>query len=112
MHSTVDARSKLIDIAESTLVPIGARAAAADELGMLGDLRLAPLDRIAVPAGDFRFSRGNRGQEGEVFVSAFEIDRYPVTVAAFTEFLEAGGYSQRALWSARGWAWRLREEIV
>jgi formylglycine-generating enzyme required for sulfatase activity len=46
-----------------------------------------------------------------VVLPGFAIDRYPVTVAAFAEFLEAGGYAQRAFWSEEGWAWRSAERI-
>ncbi len=35
----------------------------------------------------------------------FWIDRYEVTNAAFSAFVDAGGYSTAALWSDDGWAW-------
>jgi len=110
MHTTVNAREKLLAALESD-APIDERAAAGDELAGLGDPRATAIDRVAVPAGTFRFSRGNRGSEREVFVSGFAIDRYPVTVAAFAQFIEEGGYDDRALWSERGWRWRRRERI-
>ena len=34
------------------------------------------------------------------------IDTTEVTVAAFAEFVAAGGYDDEALWSADGWTWR------
>ncbi|MBT9490738.1 MAG: ergothioneine biosynthesis protein EgtB [Rubrivivax sp.] len=38
----------------------------------------------------------------------FEIDRSPVTWAAYRTFIDAGGYDEPAHWSAEGWAWRQR----
>jgi formylglycine-generating enzyme required for sulfatase activity len=46
-----------------------------------------------------------------VRVSAFDIDRYPVTVASFARFVDAGGYRERRHWSRAGWAWRSREDV-
>ncbi|AFY68542.1 hypothetical protein Pse7367_0225 [Thalassoporum mexicanum PCC 7367] len=40
-----------------------------------------------------------------VFVDDFWIDRYPVTRGQFQEFMDAGGYQDRALWSQSGWQW-------
>jgi len=42
-----------------------------------------------------------------VAVAAFDIDRYPVSEAAFAAFIDAGGYQRRDLWSQAGWNWRL-----
>ena len=107
MHSTVEAREKLLAALEREGASVEERACAGDELAKLGDPRATAVDRVLVPAGPFEFSRA-----GEVHVSAFEIDRHPVTVAAFAEFIEAGGYGDRSLWTARGWAWRTREKIA
>jgi iron(II)-dependent oxidoreductase len=115
MHTTVNAREKLLAELLAELEhharPIAERAAAGDRLAALGDPRATAGDHIAVPAGSFVFSRGNRGQAREVFVSAFRIDRFPVTVAAYAELIDSGGYDDRSLWSAEGWAWRRREAV-
>src|SRR5262249_29719666 len=72
---------------------------------------------VLIPEGRFTYRKepregaGPRGTGIEVFVSAFEIDRYPVTVAAFGEFLDAGGYREQRLWTERGWAGRTPERI-
>src|SRR5215831_13400178 len=66
------------------------------------------VERVALPEGTFGFGDDRR----EVFVSAFAIDRHPVTVGAFAAFLEANGYGERSLWSRAGWAWRTRERIT
>ncbi len=45
-----------------------------------------------------------------VVVPEFEIDASPVSEAAFAEFVDAGGYQLRALWSDAGWAWRIANQ--
>jgi iron(II)-dependent oxidoreductase len=47
----------------------------------------------------------------EVKMSAFNIDRWPVTNGAFLCFLEHGGYDDPTWWSAEGWQWRQRQNI-
>jgi iron(II)-dependent oxidoreductase len=42
-----------------------------------------------------------------VDVESFRIARAPVTNAEYADFVEAGGYARRELWSDEGWAWRL-----
>jgi iron(II)-dependent oxidoreductase len=44
-------------------------------------------------------------------VSAFRIDRTPVTVAAYAEFIAAGGYDDERLWHPEGWPWREEHEV-
>ena len=39
----------------------------------------------------------------KVYMSAYLIDKYPVTNAEYKEFIESGGYKQRDLWSDAGW---------
>jgi iron(II)-dependent oxidoreductase len=45
-----------------------------------------------------------------VFVPAFFIDVAPVTNRAYAEFVDAGGYDDRRLWTERGWAWRTQSD--
>lgn len=40
-------------------------------------------------------------------VSAFSIDRYPVSNARYLEFINAGGYEDKRAWSEEGVAWRI-----
>ncbi len=59
---------------------------------------------------------GSRADGGFIFdnekwshvitVPAFDIDACPVSEVRFAEFVEAGGYRQRSVWSQPGWAWR------
>ena len=73
---------------------------------------------VTVGAGPFRmgfpgdgFAYDNERPAHTVELPAFEIDRAPVTNAAFAEFMEDGGYARRSLWSEAGWEWRSREGV-
>jgi len=77
-------------------------------------------DRVRVPAGTARlgadrnhvvFGWDNEFDAHEVHVPAFEIDALPVTNAQFLEFMNAGGYAHRELWSDEGWEWITRENV-
>jgi gamma-glutamyl hercynylcysteine S-oxide synthase len=48
----------------------------------------------------------NERRAHEVELPPFWIDTVPVTNAAYLEFVEAGGYDERKVWSQLGWAWR------
>jgi gamma-glutamyl hercynylcysteine S-oxide synthase len=86
--------------------------------------RRSPSEDDEEGAGDGE-SPGDDGEEGEsepraprsggpmhrVELSTFHIDRYPVTVAAFAEFIAAGGYRDERYWSDEGWEWRTSEGI-
>ena len=67
---------------------------------------------VEVPEGSFTMGRphgpgvyDNEAQPHDVDLPAFEMARYPVTVGAYLEFLESGGYEDRGLWSQRGRDW-------
>jgi gamma-glutamyl hercynylcysteine S-oxide synthase len=64
-------------------------------------------DRAAVV-----FGWDNEFDIHRVDVAAFDIDVHDVTNAAFLEFVEAGGYQARELWSESGWAWIQAEGIT
>lgn len=67
---------------------------------------------VAIPAGTavlgaergtLAFGWDNEFEAHQVEVPAFAIDALPVTNGAFREFVEAGGYSRRELWSDEAW---------
>jgi len=62
----------------------------------------------ADPAETFVFD--NEKWIHPVELSSFMIARAPVTQSQFAEFVEAGGYSRRELWTATGWRWREASE--
>ena len=47
----------------------------------------------------------NERPRHEIDVAPFWIDVHPVTNGAYLEFMRAGGYRSRALWSDDGWQW-------
>ncbi len=113
----MDERTKLLEAIHDPAAPLDARITAGERLAQLGDPRATAVDRVLVAEGDFTF--GGPGPDSEVearparrvFVSAFRIDRYPVTVGAYASFVRAGGYKNRRYWTDRGWAWRAEHGI-
>lgn len=49
----------------------------------------------------------NEMPQREFYLSAYFIDKYPVTNAQYKHFIESGGYTQKALWSEAGWQYIL-----
>jgi iron(II)-dependent oxidoreductase len=68
---------------------------------------------VFVPGGEFEmgtdrlvFAYDNERRKHVRHVDDFLIDRAPVTNGEFVEFIDAGGYERRDLWSPEGWKWR------
>ena len=76
---------------------------------------------LEIPAGPVTLglSRGDRSAFGwdneyeahRVIVPAFAIDEYKVNNAQYLEFIAAGGYENRALWTEVDWKWRTQNDI-
>lgn len=49
----------------------------------------------------------NEIPQREIFLSAYYIDKYPVTNAQFSQFIEANGYKKKLYWSEAGWQYVL-----
>ncbi|MFM0290998.1 SUMF1/EgtB/PvdO family nonheme iron enzyme [Paraburkholderia megapolitana] len=64
---------------------------------------------IAKESGQFGWD--NEFGELRVDVPEFEIDRYMVTNGEYRDFIDAGGYRERAWWNDADWAWREAEQI-
>lgn len=118
MHTTVDRRADLYATIRSS-TSLDERIAAGAELARLGDPRALAIDRVAIPAGPFLAGGVDERPDGappapprSVHLSAFRIDRHPVTVAAYAEFVAAGGYRERRHWSRAGWSFLSRERVV
>ncbi len=71
-------------------------------------------ERIAVPGGrvvlgadraELSFGWDNEFPRLEVAVDDFEIDRWPVTIAAYRDFVAAGGYEDDRWWTPADFAW-------
>jgi len=73
----------------------------------LGDVEVAGSDFLlgADPRGD-GFAFDNEKWAHPVRVPSFRIARAPVTNAAFSAFVDEGGYRRRNSWSEAGWRWR------
>jgi gamma-glutamyl hercynylcysteine S-oxide synthase len=114
MHSTVSERAKLMAILGSEEASLHERIAAGEAWARLGDERATAIDRVLIPAGPFLYQGGALDDGGleaaprTIHISAFRIDRFPVTVAAYAEFIAAGGYEDKKLWSKAGWSFRTR----
>ena len=54
----------------------------------------------------FPFGWDNEFKEATVEVPAFLVGAFPVTNAGFLEFVRAGGYDDRSLWTEENWNWK------
>lgn len=74
-----------------------------------------PATLVSLPGGAFRMGDGtpetydNESPAFDAEVAPFRLADSPVTAWEWTEFIGAGGYSARSLWSDEGWAWREAE---
>ena len=99
-------------------LPAKERARAGVVLGRLGDPRkgVAPasLDELAeiefcyVPPGSFWMGEGQEVSRKDCPQPGFWISRFPVTVAQYHLFVEAGGYGRKEFWpeAAQAGAWK------
>ena len=80
----------------------------------------AARDVVRIPEGRASLgldrSQGRFGWDNEfaalnVDVAAFDIDVHNVTNADYLEFVQAGGYRRRELWSDADWAWVQAEQV-
>jgi gamma-glutamyl hercynylcysteine S-oxide synthase len=58
------------------------------------------------------FGWDNEYEEHMVEVPAFAIDQFKVTNQQYLEFMAAGGYEKKELWSEEDWAWREEEGVT
>ncbi|MFQ5662900.1 MAG: SUMF1/EgtB/PvdO family nonheme iron enzyme [Terriglobia bacterium] len=65
-----------------------------------------------VRKGSLPFGWDNEFELHTVSVPHFAIDAYNVTNGQYLEFLRAGGYEERSLWTAADWEWRTQQEIT
>src|SRR5438045_3384905 len=79
---------------------------------------LLPTDMVYISGGPFEIgSRGypfaydNEQPPHTVELDGFRMDRYPVTNGEYAEFIAAGGYAIRSLWSEAGWEWKAKNAV-
>jgi ergothioneine biosynthesis protein EgtB len=63
-------------------------------------------------ANDGSFGWDNEFDRHQVFVPRFTIDRYKVSNAEYLQFVEAGGYEDRTLWTDAAWQWKADHRIT
>jgi gamma-glutamyl hercynylcysteine S-oxide synthase len=67
---------------------------------------------IAIPGGEFCMGSDaaealdNERSRHLCYLSAYAIDRYPVTCGQYRDFMASGGYQNPDWWSAEGWEWQ------
>jgi len=124
LHARV--RHHLADLVSTNVLTPVERAAAGRTLGRLGD----PRPGVGVKAGlpDLAWSEpiqpgpflmggkeswaGGRSFTCDLIRQPYRISRYPITVAQYQTFVNAGGYSQAHYWTTTGWAWRTKDQIT
>jgi len=57
------------------------------------------------------FGWDNEYEAHTTAVPAFSIDQYEVTNREYLQFMNAGGYENRALWNDADWTWKTRQNI-
>jgi iron(II)-dependent oxidoreductase len=62
--------------------------------------------RVRVGTNDRAAAYDNERPQHEIDLAPFTIDVFPVSNADYLEFMRAGGYGRRELWSDAGWTWR------
>jgi gamma-glutamyl hercynylcysteine S-oxide synthase len=67
--------------------------------------------RVRVGTNDRAAAYDNERPQHELDVAPFTIDVFPVSNADYLEFMRAGGYEHRDLWSEAGWAWRNESQV-
>jgi iron(II)-dependent oxidoreductase len=65
-----------------------------------------PGGEVEIGTADRSAAYDNERPPHRVELRPFRIDATPVTNGAYLEFMEAGGYDERRLWTDAGWAWR------
>ncbi|WP_019500288.1 DinB family protein [Pseudanabaena sp. PCC 6802] len=76
-----------------------------------GDRDTDLTEMVQIPAGSFVQGYSaidaldNELGEHQVDLPTYWLDRYPVTRAAYQEFIDADGYKQQRWWSDAGWQW-------
>jgi len=71
----------------------------------------AGIATLGLSRQDPAFGWDNEYELNTIDVPAFSIDRYKVTNGQYLEFIAAGGYEDRALWSDTAWQWKTSNNI-
>src|ERR1700690_169440 len=66
---------------------------------------------LGLPRGGSGFGWDNEYEAHEANVPAFAVDQYKVTNGQYLDFVNAGGYETRSLWSDEDWQWKTDQRI-
>jgi iron(II)-dependent oxidoreductase len=66
---------------------------------------------LGLPRGSEAFGWDNEYEAHTVRVPTFEIDQYEVTNGQYLDFMNAGGYETRTLWSDDDWNWKTAHAV-
>lgn len=78
-------------------------------------------ERVEIPPGEvvlganfdeIPFGWDNEFPQVTRRLERFWLERFPVTVNDWREFLDAGGYDDASLWSPKDWSWRVEQGIA
>jgi formylglycine-generating enzyme required for sulfatase activity len=87
------------------------RYAAGQALGWLGDPRIDEQPWVTIAGGVLRHKTSREASIELIELARFELARFPVTVAAYREFIDEGGYDDASHWSPEGWQWREQADV-
>ncbi|MDF5752126.1 ergothioneine biosynthesis protein EgtB [Spongiactinospora sp. TRM90649] len=73
---------------------------------------LVPAGRFTMGTSTLPWAYDNERPGHPVDVPAFFIDRLPVGNAAYTAFIDDGGYDDERWWHPAGWRWRREHDIT
>jgi gamma-glutamyl hercynylcysteine S-oxide synthase len=77
-----------------------------------GEMNFFPGGSVELGTNDRSAAYDNERPRHRVNIEPFWIDVTPVTNGQFLEFVEAGGYRRRELWSDEGWQWLSEADVV
>lgn len=75
-------------------------------------------EMIEIPSGEFEMGNDtldaldNEIPIHRVYLDKYWIDRYPVTIKQYRQFIHAGGYTKSEFWSPEGWQWLQKNSIT
>jgi ergothioneine biosynthesis protein EgtB len=67
---------------------------------------------LGLRRSDKRFGWDNEFEQHTARVPRFRIDPYKVTNGEYLEFMQAGGYQERSLWTEDDWNWIVQTGVV
>ncbi len=77
-----------------------------------GEMVCVPAGSFCMGAGPDGFAYDNERPWHTEHVDEFQIGRYPVTNGEYLEFISAGGYENRGLWTDEGWTWKEKASLA